>query len=154
FTWDGIPCIYYGTEQLFAGGVDPKNREDMFLGNPTMKYAPFATDHETFKLVQGLIAMRKANPALTVGTVAPVWSTTKTAATRDTGIFGFERVSPTQTALIVLNTSDQNSESCAAPADGGACLRTSLPAGSTLTDVMPGSDNKTFVVKSDGTVAV
>jgi glycosidase len=52
FTWDGIPCIYYGTEQLFAGGVDPKNREDMFLGNQGMKYAPFATDHETFQLVR------------------------------------------------------------------------------------------------------
>ena len=35
FTWDGIPCVYYGTEQGFAGGVDPKNREDMFGGNPT-----------------------------------------------------------------------------------------------------------------------
>jgi glycosidase len=58
-TWDGIPCIYYGTEQLFAGGVDPKNREDMFGGNKAMGYEPFATDHETFKLVQGLIAMRK-----------------------------------------------------------------------------------------------
>jgi glycosidase len=29
FTWDGIPCIYYGTEQGFHGGVDPGNREDM-----------------------------------------------------------------------------------------------------------------------------
>ena len=32
FTWDGLPCVYYGTEQGFAGGVDPKNREDMFAG--------------------------------------------------------------------------------------------------------------------------
>ena len=22
-TWDGIPCVYYGTEQRFHGGVDP-----------------------------------------------------------------------------------------------------------------------------------
>ena len=55
-TWDGIPCVYYGTEQGFAGGVDPKNREDMFRGNEALGYAPFATDNETFKLVQGLIA--------------------------------------------------------------------------------------------------
>jgi glycosidase len=30
-TWDGIPCMYYGTEQAFEGGVDPANREDMFV---------------------------------------------------------------------------------------------------------------------------
>ncbi|HSD91120.1 MAG TPA: alpha-amylase family glycosyl hydrolase, partial [Kofleriaceae bacterium] len=57
-TWDGIPCIYYGTEQGFAGGVDPKNREDMFRGNPALNLAPFATDHELFKYVQALIKMR------------------------------------------------------------------------------------------------
>ena len=91
FTWDGIPCIYYGTEQLFDGGVDPKNREDMFRGNPKQGFAPFATDHETFQLVKGLIAMRKAHPALQRGTVAPVWSTTLPGPRRDAGIFAFER---------------------------------------------------------------
>ena len=58
FTWDGIPCVYYGTEQGFAGGVDPKNREDMFGGNPDLGYAPWATDQDQYKLVQGLIQMR------------------------------------------------------------------------------------------------
>jgi glycosidase len=153
-TWDGIPCIYYGTEQLFAGGVDPKNREDMFGGNPVMGYAPFATDHETFQLVQSLIAMRKDNPALTHGTVSPLWSTTIAGARRDAGIFAFERTSTEQTALVILNASDQSSESCAPQTEGGACLRTSLPAGATLTDVMPGGESKTFVVKADGTIAV
>jgi len=43
-TWDGIPCVYYGTEQGFAGGVDPKNREDMFRGNEALNLAPFATE--------------------------------------------------------------------------------------------------------------
>src|SRR5205807_1234563 len=28
-TEDGIPCIYYGTEQGFSGGNDPANREDL-----------------------------------------------------------------------------------------------------------------------------
>ncbi len=154
FTWDGIPCIYYGTEQLFDGGVDPKNREDMFLGNPKQGLAPFATDHATFALVKGLISMRKAHPALQRGQVLPVWSTTQPGARRDAGIFAFERTAPAETALVVLNTSDQASESCAPPAEGGGCLRTTLPAGATLTDVMPGSDGKTFTVNADGTVAV
>jgi glycosidase len=154
FTWEGIPCIYYGTEQLFDGGVDPKNREDMFGGNPERGYAPFATDHETFQMVHGLIQMRKDHPALRYGSVSPVWSTTIAGARRDAGIFAFERQSPMETALVVLNTSDQQSESCAPAAEGGACLHTTLPPGSTLTDVMPGSDGNTFAVRGDGTVDV
>jgi glycosidase len=154
FTWEGIPCMYYGTEQLFDGGVDPKNREDMFGGNPERGYAPFATDHATFQLVQGLIQMRKDHPALKYGTVSPVWSTTVAGARRDAGIFAFERHAPMETALVVLNASDQSSESCAPAAEGGACLRTTLPAGSTLTDVMPGANGQTFTVRGDGTVDV
>ncbi|MBA3393738.1 MAG: alpha-amylase [Deltaproteobacteria bacterium] len=153
-TWDGIPCVYYGTEQLFAGGVDPKNREDMFRGNEAMGYAPFATDHEHFQLVQGMIAMRKDNPALRRGTVSPVWSTTVPGARRDAGIFAFERIAPEQTALVVLNASTQMSETCAPAGEGGACLKTTLPPGSTLTDIAPGGENKTFTVKGDGTIAV
>ncbi len=153
-TWDGIPCVYYGTEQGFAGGVDPKNREDMFGGNPTLGYAPFATDHATFKMTADLIAMRKAHHALTRGTVSPAWSTTAIGARRDAGIFAFERVATDETAVVVLNTGDTASESCAPAADGGACMKTTFPAGTTLKDVMPGSDGQTFVVAGDGTVDV
>ncbi|MCX5747633.1 MAG: alpha-amylase family glycosyl hydrolase [Proteobacteria bacterium] len=153
-TWDGIPCIYYGTEQQFAGGVDPKNREDMFLGNPQKDYAPFATDHEDFQLVSGMIQMRKDHVALRRGTVKTVWSTTLAGARRDAGIFAFERVDPMETALVVLNASDQTSESCTPTAEGGACLKTSFPPGTTLKDVMPGTDGKTFKVGADGSVAV
>jgi alpha-amylase len=151
-TWDGIPCVYYGTEQGFAGGVDPKNREDMFRGNAALGYAPWATDHEHFQLVQGLIDMRKNNVALRRGTVTPVWTTTTTTAARDTGIFAFERtVTGEQTALVVLNASGQTSETCNAT---GTCMKTSLAPGSVLTDIMPGSDGATFTVKSDGSLTV
>ena len=153
-TWDGIPCIYYGTEQLFAGGVDPKNREDMFGGNKTMGYEPFATDHETFKLVQGLIAMRKDNEALRQGTVSPLWSTTVAGPRRDAGIFAFERKSPNETALVVLNSGEVDSETCAPADEGGDCVLSTFPAGTVLQDIMPGNDGKTFTVKANGTVAV
>jgi glycosidase len=152
FTWDGIPCLYYGTEQEFSGGVDPKNREDMFRGNPAAGLAPFATDGATFKLVQGLIQMRKDYPALREGTVSPVWSTTVAGARRDAGIFAFERKAADQTVLVVINASDQMSESCAPTTEGGACLKTTLTG--TLTDVAPNGEGKTFTVKGDGTVAV
>lgn len=151
-TWDGIPCVYYGTEQGFAGGVDPKNREDMFRGNEALGYAPFATDHEHFTLVKDLIAMRKDNVALRRGTVRPVWSTESNTG-RDAGIFAFERSVPgEQTVLVVLNASTQTSETCATA--GSNCLQTSFPAGSVLKDIMPGSDGATFTVSGDGTIAV
>jgi hypothetical protein len=124
-----------------------------FRGTVTLGYARFATDHVQYKLVHDLIQMRKDNVALRRGTVSPVWSTTVAGAANDAGIFAFERSVPgDQTALVVLNASTQTSESCAAP--GGPCLKTTLPAGSTLKDVMPGSDGATFTVKADGTVAV
>jgi alpha-amylase len=153
-TWDGIPCVYYGTEQLFAGGVDPKNREDMWRGNPEAGYAPFATDHATFQLVQGLVAMRKEHVALRRGAVSPVWATTEPGARRDAGIFAFERKTSDETVLVVINASEQESETCAPANEGGACMRTTLPAGSTLRDVMPGAGSQTFTVRPDGTVAV
>jgi alpha-amylase len=154
YTWDGIPCMYYGTEQLFSGGVDPANREDMFLGNTTTGTPAFDTDNDTFKLAQGLIAMRKAHVALRQGGVTPLWSTTLPGARRDAGIFAFERSDAMETALVVLNASDQASESCAPTAEGGACVHTSLPPGTVLKDAMPGTDGTTFTVKSDGTIDV
>ncbi len=152
FTWDGIPCVYYGTEQGFNGGVDPKNREDMFLGNEQLGYPPFSTDNPTYDLVKQLIQMRKDHAALRRGTTQPAWSTTVAGPHRDAGIFAFERVAPgDETALVVLNASQQSSETCA---DGGTCMKTSLPPGATLKDVMPGSDGMTFTVKADSTVDV
>jgi glycosidase len=153
-TWDGIPCVYYGTEQAFAGGVDPKNREDMWRGNAALDYPGFDTSNEHFEYVQGLVEMRKDNIALRRGEVSPKWSTTMSGARRDAGIFAFERVDPEQTVLVVINSSEQQSETCAPQTEGGACLQTSLPAGSTLKDLMPGNDGETFVVRGDGTIAV
>jgi glycosidase len=151
-TWDGIPCVYYGTEQGFAGGVDPKNREDMFLGNPAMGYAPWSTNNDTFNMVQALIQMRKDHVALRHGAVSITWSTTTAGPARDAGIFGFERnAAGDETVLVVLNSGQQPAESCSST---GSCMKTSLPPGSTLKDVMPGSDGMTFPVKSDGTVDV
>ena len=64
-------------------------------------------------------------------------------------------VAPDETALVVLERERCRRARRARPStEGGACLHTSLPAGSTLKDVMPGTDGKTFTVKGDGTVDV
>ncbi len=52
-TEDGIPCIYYGTEQEFSGGDDPRNRERLWDTG-------FPTDGATFAWIQQLIKIRKA----------------------------------------------------------------------------------------------
>ncbi len=154
FTWDGIPCVYYGTEQIFDGGVDPRNREDMYLGNPEQGLAPWATDHEHFAYVRDFIQLRKDHVALRRGAVDPRWSTEVGGARRDAGIFAFERSTAEETVLVVLNAADQDSETCAPVADGGACMTTSFPSGTTLVDVAPNNDGATFAVGAGGEVTV
>ena len=78
-TTDGIPCLYYGTEQDFAGGPDPSNREDMWNSG-------FSTEGATFKWIQKLIKIRKSYVALRRG-AAPVFRFTEDRA----GILAFER---------------------------------------------------------------
>ena len=98
--------------------------------------------------------MRKDREALRRGTMTLEWSTTENA-TRDNGIFAFERVSPNDKALVVLNTGDQaSSETCATVADGGSCMHTSFAPGTKLKDIMPGTDGQTFTVAADGTIDV
>ena len=154
FTWDGIPCVYYGTEQQFSGGVDPANREDLFAGNPLTGYAPFDTEQPQFKLLAGLIKMRKDHEALRRGDVSITWSVEVDGVRRDQGIFGFERSTANEKVLVVLNSSDQTSEACAPNTEGGACMTTSFPAGTVLKDVAPGNDGQTFTVGAGGTVDV
>lgn len=153
-TWDGIPCLYYGTEQAFAGGVDPANREDMWGGNPGRGYAPFDTSHEQFALVRDLIALRKAHAGLRRGDVQIKWSVQQAGARRDAGIFAFERAAEGDKVLVVLNASGQTSETCAPSGEGGACMQTTFPAGTVLRDLAPESDGMSFTVGAGGTVAV
>ena len=152
YTWDGIPCLYYGTEQGFRGGVDPKNREDMWSGIDDLP--GFATGHPRYDLVRGLIALRREHEALRRGDVSITWSVEQPGARRDAGIFGFERSTGAEKVLVVLNASAQPSESCAPVADGGLCMQTSFAAGTVLEDLAPGSDGMTFTVAAGGRVQV
>ncbi len=151
-TWDGIPCIYYGTEQLFEGGVDPKNREDMFLGNPHRGFPPFDTENEAFIYVRDLVAMRKQHIALRRGDVQIRWATAEPRGVVDSGIVAYERVHADETVLVVLNTADdQTSRTCAAD---NTCMTTSFSPGDVLRDIAPGNDGATFTVAADGTIDV
>lgn len=154
-TWDGIPCIYYGTEQLFDGGVDPGNRENMFEGNPDHDLPAFDTDNEMFRYVQSLIALRKELPALRRGGMMIRWTTDRPRGASDSGILAFERADGDDRAVVVINTADQqDSTTCAPEEEGGECMQTGFAPGTVLTDIAPNSDGASFVVAADQSLAV
>ncbi|KAJ5262021.1 hypothetical protein N7505_008888 [Penicillium chrysogenum] len=53
----GIPIVYYGTEQGYAGGNDPANREDLWRSK-------FSTDADLYKAISLLSAARNASGGL------------------------------------------------------------------------------------------
>jgi glycosidase len=130
FTEDGIPNLYYGTEQDFSGGNDPANREVLWTtGLPT--------DGATFTHIAKLARLRKAYVALRRGDTNVVWSSNDVGTEDDAGIFAFERsggdAPAGQYALVVLNTGDFKKS--ATHGSMGA-MQTSLPPGKTLVDVL------------------
>lgn len=53
-TFQGIPVIYYGSEQGFNGGADPNNREALWLSN-------FSTSSDLYSHIKTLTRMRVHN---------------------------------------------------------------------------------------------
>ncbi len=154
-TWDGIPCLYYGTEQRFHGGNDPLNREDMWRGNDYDGFKAFDTTNDTFKYVQALIALRREHEALRRGQVRIAYVSERPRPARDSGMFAFERFTDNEKVLVVLNTADdQDGLTCAPVPEGGACMTTTFPAGTVLKDLAPGAGDVTFTVGAGGSLSV
>jgi glycosidase len=127
FTEDGIPCLYYGTEQQFRGGNDPANRENLWETG-------FATGGATFQFIRTLAAIRKQHPALRRGEVEfKMWTEDAEGA----GILAFERVTGDQRVLVVLNTHDTEARQTAR---AGTPMKVGLPPGTALTNVLPDDD--------------
>jgi alpha-amylase len=143
-TAEGIPCIFYGTEQDFAGGNDPANREVLWSTG-------FPTDGVTFQHIKQLIDIRKAYVALRRGATQVRWSTNDVGSEDDAGIFAFERTggeAGTQYALVVLNTNDFQSS---ATSNMGTTMAVGVMPGTVLVDVLsPG--HTTYTVGTDGTM--
>src|SRR5262249_39592261 len=131
FTEDGIPCIYYGTEQEFSGGNDPDNRERLWQTG-------FRTDGATFQYLAKLIKIRKAYSPLRRGALNIKWSTDHVGVEQDAGIFAFERDDNGKKVLVVINTSETKTSETSAAATGGAPMMTSFADGTPLQDVLSG----------------
>lgn len=125
FACEGVPCVYYGTEQGFSGGGDPANRERLWDSG-------YDTTKPLFQWVKSLAAIRKAHVALRHGDVAVRWSTDRTGAEPDAGIFAMERIDPAEIALFVMNC-NPNHESTAS--FNGADMQTSFAPGTVLHDL-------------------
>jgi alpha-amylase len=148
-TEDGVPCIYYGTEQEFDGGNDPYNRERLWDTR-------FDTSGATFQWIQKLIRIRKAYAPLRQGVLSIVWATTHVAAEEDANLVAFERAAGGHTILVVLNTSDTQTSETSSAGTGGAARATSFAAGTALVDILAaaGDASGSFTVAAGGALTV
>jgi len=140
FTEDGIPSIYYGTEQQFFGGLNPMNREAMwntrYYGPNAKLLPPYNTENITFKYIAALIKMRMDYPALRRGSMSVKWASTEGnhGAGDDAGVIAFERAYGDQKLLIVMNTHLNEEKSTKS---GGVEMDTSFENGDILEDIVP-----------------
>lgn len=110
FCLQGIPCIYYGTEQGVAGSGPTDRAVRQALWG---KDNPFATDNQFFSAVEQLSLVRSSQPALRYGRqyfrqlsgngIDFGHSTTRP------GIIAFSRILSNDELLIVINTNSRES---------------------------------------------
>jgi glycosidase len=116
-TLRGVPVIYYGDEQGFAGaGGDQDAREDMFASktatynaerligtSATTAHSNFGADHPLYKAISMLARLRRANAALRQG------EQVVRAYARTPGIFAVSRLDGQNNTeiLVAFNTSMQ-----------------------------------------------
>ena len=141
-TEDGIPCLYYGTEQEFAGGNDPSNREVLWNTG-------FPQNSPTFLHISKIAGLRQKYVALRRGETKVVYSTAHIGAEDDAGMFAFERTggdAGNGYALVVLNT---NAKKASVTQDAATPMKISTTG--SLVDVLD-PENKGYAVDGSGNV--
>jgi glycosidase len=144
FTEDGIPCLYYGTEQNFDGGNDPANREPLWVSG-------YDTTNPTFRHIARLTRIRATYEALRYGDFDLRWVTDHVDDEDDAGIVAFERQSEGGGyALVVINS---RGDKDGFTHDGETVMSVEAPPGTALRDVLR-EDGPTYTVSGDGTLDV
>jgi alpha-amylase len=143
-TEDGIPCIYYGTEQGFSGGNDPANREPLW-------WTDYATDGPLFEHFATLTRVRRTYPALTRGGMTFRWASDRADGEEDAHVLAFEREHPDGNVLVVINT---QGEGPAHTQFQGSAMPVSFAPGTVLAPAFPSDDPRRFTVGADGSVRV
>lgn len=132
----GVPVIYYGTEQADDGNgnasevpiANKDNRKDM---------SSFSQTSTIYKHIQRLTAIKKAYPALQVGTQREMWS--------DTNVYGFSRrVDSTGAEAITISSNSWDAQTRTIPLRA----ESTISVGTTLTNLM--NTSETVTVASGG----
>jgi len=117
FTLQGIPCVYYGTEQGLSGTVDASGHPDL-TANESSREAlwgkPNAFDRSSpmFKGIQALSKLRDREPALTYGRLyfreISGNGTDFGHSYGKGGIVAFSRILVDREILVIANTGSQS----------------------------------------------
>jgi glycosidase len=105
FALQGIPCVYYGTEQgLHGSGSDPAVREALWGIAPTFPQNTFF-----YEAIQEIATVRAAEPALRYGRLyfrplAGVGATSFGISPFPGGILAWSRILNDQEVVVVANT--------------------------------------------------
>ncbi len=142
-TEDGIPCLYYGTEQEFSGGNDPANREVLWT-------AGFDESNATWQHFSTLAKIRKAYVALRRGDLTVVYSTSHVAQENDAGILAYERTGGDAAAAYALVVFNTNAFKSSTTGDVTA-MKVNAAPNTVLVDVLDPA-RATYSVAGDGTL--
>jgi glycosidase len=115
FTLQGIPCLYYGTEQGLSGTVDGSGSPDLNSNESTREAlwgkTPVAFDpkHPNYQIIKALSALRQGEPALSYGRFyfreVSGNGTDFGHSSGNGGIVAFSRILAEREVLVVANTS-------------------------------------------------
>jgi glycosidase len=110
FALQGIPCVYYGTEQGLhgIGSDDPAVREALW-GKPG---TPFDQSHPFYQGIQSVARVRAAHPALRYGRqyVRPISGDGNVFGTSPfaPGVLAFSRILSDEEVVVACNTSTRD----------------------------------------------
>ena len=128
-TTDGIPAIYYGTEQDLDGTAHHLSREALWE-------VGFGEEGATFRFLQRLIALRRGSPALRYGALTVRYLSESGGASSssapDAGMIAYERDFEGERVLVVINSAITSSL---------ARVRTGFVEGTLLYDGLEGTSS-------------
>jgi glycosidase len=145
---DGVPILYYGTEQGFNGGNDPANREPLWTSG-------YDEQHPLFDWIAELNALRAEHDALRRGDLTYTWASAHTGDEEDAGMLAWTRTLPPEQggggALIVVNTHPTRTSRTALD---GAAMAVPFAPGTVLVDALPSDVSRSVSVSAAGDVVV
>lgn len=140
-TTDGIPSIYYGTEQELDGTQHHLAREPLWETG-------FSEETPTFRFLQSLIALRMRSRALRYGELVVRHLSTSGGAdevpAEDAGMIAYERAYEGERVLVVINSALEGSI---------ARFDTGFASGSRLYDAM-GSTSAPWITGEGGELSI